>query len=340
MNPNAYSTEFHGSGPSCYETLIAYWRTVSIFVKMVFIINCIFFTISLIFLSVVKFLTNIPYFTMHQFRIWSLFTTPFATTWVLNVLFGFLSWIPQGSKLELRDGTVRYSIYFMCHTFIIQIIHFLTSLLIGLLYDPILKAASTGIVSLVCAEVAMYCSANPDTHSRLFLIPYNIPSKIFPFILLGVFLVVNLAIKVDILVGVFYGYFLGNIVVSKIKISSETVERWEKLLFFSVLKKFDGKSYNIGFCSVNDIEASKFGDKEHHNTSNFGDESIRHSDARQENKKENSENKKEAEKKPNYDEVEQSKKGEKVNKEETDEHKIKDVKEASIKEDENESYNH
>lgn len=241
MNPNAYSTEFHGSGPSCYETLLAYWRTVSIFVKMVFLLNCLFYTISLDFLSFVKFFTNIPYFTMNQYRIWSLFTTSFATTWILNVLFGFLSWIPQASKLELKDGTVRYSVYFMCHTMIIQTLHFTISLLIGLIYEPVLKADSTGIVSLVCAEIAMFCSANPDTHSRLFLIPYNIPSKIFPFILLGIFMVVNFAIKIDILVGVVYGYFLGNILVSKIKISTETVERWEKFRFFTLLRKFDGK---------------------------------------------------------------------------------------------------
>ena len=76
---------------------------------------------------------------------------------------------------------------------------------------------------------------------KLFLIPYTVKSKIYPIILVLMFILVNyLEIDVEIISGVIYGFVYFYYLKSKLQISDEFVQKLESNSFFKWLSNIKG----------------------------------------------------------------------------------------------------
>ena len=76
---------------------------------------------------------------------------------------------------------------------------------------------------------------------KLFLIPYTVKSKIYPIILVLMFILVNyLEIDVEIISGVIYGFVYFYYLKSKLQISDEFVQKLESNSVFKWLSNIKG----------------------------------------------------------------------------------------------------
>jgi membrane associated rhomboid family serine protease len=123
MNPNINSFNNFNSGggnnqgePSFSDRCKSYWAEVPLFVRFVTTTTIGLYVLSWIF-SVQKILSNIPIYVVSNFQIWRLVTSVLMTASIFNILFAFISWVPDAMKLEKTSGTVRYSLNFFRELF-------------------------------------------------------------------------------------------------------------------------------------------------------------------------------------------------------------------------------
>jgi hypothetical protein len=254
MNPNINTiNNFSGGGNpggqdvSCADRIKAAWGGVPLFVRFVFMTTLVFYVLSF-FLSVGYALANIPYFSLRYFNIWRFVTTVLVTSSIFNVLFAFISWIPDAIRLENTSGTVRYMLNFFVNSTLIQIIYSILALMVSpittsYLYgnlNPLTKQVdNNGLWPLIMAEITLLCLVNPENPVMFFFIPYQFRAKFYPFVLLGFFSLFN-GIQLDLISGVIYAYLFFYYLRQKLQFSDQFIVSCENSFIFKHLSKFAG----------------------------------------------------------------------------------------------------
>jgi membrane associated rhomboid family serine protease len=282
MNPNINSFNNFNSGggnnqgePSFSDRCKAYWAEVPLFVRFVTTTTIGLYVLSWIF-SVQKILSNIPIYVVSNFQIWRLVTSVLMTASIFNILFAFISWVPDAMKLEKTSGTVRYSLNFFVNSFLIQVLYTLAMTIISIFAGSgALQVPSSGLWPLIMAEITMLCLANPDNQVMLFFIPYQFKALYYPWALFAFFTLMNMTIQFDILAGIGYGYLFFLYLRSYIQFSDAFIQRCENNFIFKSLSKFTGfvpiqsSSLNSGFGNYNTQNNYQSNNTGANNTSNF-----------------------------------------------------------------------
>ncbi len=245
MNPNIYGMNNFNQGGgggeqvSCKEKMKQAWSTVPLFVRFLAVTTTALYLLSWA-LPLVELFSNLPLKTIFSFQIYRLFTSVFITASIFNVLFAFLSWIPDAIKLETTTGSTRYTINFFINSILIQVLYTLTMFLISL---PAGKGAlnmpSAGLWPLIMAEITILCQANPDNQVRMFFVPCAFRALYYPWALFAFFTLLNFKLQFDILVGIIYGYLFFFYLRAKIQPSDNFIAKCENSCIMRPFTKFD-----------------------------------------------------------------------------------------------------
>ena len=229
------------------------WINIPLFIKCYFMITIILFVLNIKLKCISFYLINIPYYTVFHLQIWRLITSVFITTNIFQIILAFFVWIKYGSLLETSLGTIKYTLIFFINAICIQIANLFilsTFYLINIkLFKPEFKyQRNSGIWGIVMCEMTLLCLSNPESPMKLLLLPFTVKAKIYPILLVILFMVVNfLEMDVEIISGILFGFIYYYYLKSNLQISDSFVQKLESNSFLKGL-------INIkGFISINKI---------------------------------------------------------------------------------------
>ena len=158
----------------------------------------------------------------------------------------FFVWVKYASLLEISLGTIKYTLIFFINTFGIQIINiFLYSFFT--LVNPkhfntqIKSQKNSGLWGIVMCEMTLLCFNNPESPMKLLLIPFTVKAKIYPIILVLIFLISNyLELDIEIISGIIYGVIYFYFLKTKLQISDSFVQKLETNQIFKGLGNIKG----------------------------------------------------------------------------------------------------
>jgi len=235
---------------SCSDRIKSAWATVPLFVRFIMISTITLYSISWI-ISIDLVLCNLPYFTFKRFELWRLFTSVFMTSSIINILFAFISWVPDAIRLETTAGTTRYFLNFMTNSVLIQVLYSVILLLLSLVAgDEILKMPSSGLWPLILAEITLLCLSNPENDVRMFLIPCPIKGKYYPWALLAFFTILNMRLQFDLIAGVAYAHLFYFYLRNKIQFSENFVQKFENSFICMPFSRMTG-FVSLNMCNSN-----------------------------------------------------------------------------------------
>ena len=229
------------------------WLNIPLFIKCYFIITIILYLLSLPIKVIPFYLINNPSYTILNFQLWRLITSVFITTNIFQIILAFFVWVKYASLLEISLGTIKYTLIFFMNSICIQLINiviiFISSLINKKIFNTDLKGKrNSGLWGIVMCEMTLLCVSNPESPMKLLLLPFTVKAKIYPIILVLMFVLSNyLEVDVEIISGIIYGLVYFYFLKSKLQISDSFVQKLET----SALFKWMG---NIkGFISVTHI---------------------------------------------------------------------------------------
>jgi len=222
------------------------FSNIPLFIKCYFIITLVFYILNLKLTFISYYLINVPTFTILRFQIWRLITSVFITTNIFQIILAFFVWVKYASLLETSLGTIKYTLIFLVNTFCIQVLNLLIypffSLVSKKSFNTEIKSQkNSGLWGIVMCEMTLLCVSNPESPMKLLLIPYTVKAKIYPIILVLMFILVNyLEIDVEIISGVIYGFIYFYYLKTKLQISDTFVQTLETNNAFKWLSNFKG----------------------------------------------------------------------------------------------------
>ena len=222
------------------------FSNIPLFIKCYFIITLVFYILNLKLTFISYYLINVPTFTILRFQIWRLITSVFITTNIFQIILAFFVWVKYASLLETSLGTIKYTLIFLVNTFCIQVLNLLIypffSLVSKKSFNTEIKSRkNSGLWGIVMCEMTLLCVSNPESPMKLLLIPYTVKAKIYPIILVLMFILVNyLEIDVEIISGVIYGFIYFYYLKTKLQISDTFVQTLETNNAFTWLSNFKG----------------------------------------------------------------------------------------------------
>ena len=222
------------------------WFNIPLFIKCYFIITIVLYILNLKLTFISYFFINVPAYTILKFQIWRLITSVFITTNIFQIILAFFVWVKYASLLETSLGTIKYTLIFLLNTFCIQVfnivIYSFFSLLNHKTFNSEIKSKkNSGLWGIVMCEMTLLCVSNPESPMKLLLIPYTVKAKIYPIILVLMFILVNyLEIDVEIISGVIYGFIYFYYLKTKLQISDTFVQKLEVNPALKWLSNFKG----------------------------------------------------------------------------------------------------
>ena len=222
------------------------FSNIPLFIKCYFIITIVFYILNLKLTFISYYLINVPAFTILRFQIWRLITSVFITTNILQIILAFFVWVKYASLLETSLGTIKYTLIFLVNTFCIQVLNLIIYPFFSLVYkksfnSEIKSKKNSGLWGIVMCEMTLLCVSNPESPMKLLLIPYTVKAKIYPIILVLMFILVNyLEIDVEVISGVIYGFIYFYYLKTKLQISDTFVQKLEINNGFKWLSNFKG----------------------------------------------------------------------------------------------------
>ena len=209
------------------------WVNIPLFLKCYYSITIILCILNIKIKIISFYMINIPYYTIFHFQLWRLLTSVFITTNFIQIIIAYFVWIKSASKLENLLGTIKYTFIFFLNAICIQIINtifiFGSLLVTNKLYNPELKAKhNCGLWGMIMCEMTLLCLSNPESPIKLLLLPLTLKAKIYPFILLLIFLLSNfLELDVEITSGIIYGFIYYYYLKKKFQISDSFIQSVE-----------------------------------------------------------------------------------------------------------------
>lgn len=223
-----------------------FWANIPLFIKCYFIITIVLYILNLKLTFISYYLINVPAYTILRFQLWRLLTSVFITTNIFQIILAFFVWVKYATLLETSLGTIKYTLIFLVNTFCIQIFNIIIYSFFSLLnkkaFNSDIKShKNSGLWGIVMCEMTLLCVSNPESPMKLLLIPYTVKAKIYPIILVILFILVNyLEIDVEIISGVIYGFIYFYYLKTKLQISDIFVQNLEIKPAFKWLSNFKG----------------------------------------------------------------------------------------------------
>ena len=214
------------------------WYNIPLFIKCYFIITIVLYILNLKLTFISYFLINVPSYTILKLQIWRLITSVFITTNIFQIILAFFVWVKYASLLETSLGTIKYTLIFLLNTLCIQVFNIMIYTFFSLLNhktfnSEIKSKKNSGLWGIVMCEMTLLCVSNPESPMKLLLIPYTVKAKIYPIILVLMFILVNyLEIDVEII----YFYYLKT----KLQISDMFVQKLETNPALKWISNFKG----------------------------------------------------------------------------------------------------
>ena len=227
-----------------------WFSSITFIVRIIVVISMLFWMVDLITINYMTFcLSNIPYYTIGYFQIWRLITGNLITTGLFNLLFAIIFWVSDGKIVEKQQGSVKYLIFFLIHSTIIQIIYSLLYFFFRGISEKPKEIYSSGLWCYIICEVTINCLVTPDNKIYLLCIPYAIKAKFFPILILLIFFIFG-GFELGMLVGVIYGFLYGLFLKRYLIISDDIFMKLENGIFsnFSNLG---------GFIKISEVITSK-----------------------------------------------------------------------------------
>ena len=224
-------------------------NTMPFFIKIVICSTSILYLLNLIIPYISLIFSDIPYYTIYHIQLWRLFTTPFMTTKILNIIVAFYFWITEAVKLEQQIGTIKYMLIFFMNTLCIQILYcfvmFLFSIIIQNSDFLKNKITSVGVVNeglwpILLCDLTLLCLSNPDRNMKFFFIPFVLKAKYYPFFLLVIFTILSFRINLEILCGVGFAFLYHRYLKNFLKISNNIASKIGNSILFKWMKNQQG----------------------------------------------------------------------------------------------------
>lgn len=177
-------------------------------------------------------LRNVPLRTVLSLRLWTVLSGSLVPSSALNLLSCLFFWVSDATALEKSLGTVRYAIMFLINAVILQALYALVCL--ALVFPN--AWPSNGLICLVTSESTLLCLANPEAEISLFFC--MIKAKFYPYLLVGLFMVVHLGTAVDVPLGFLYAYLYYYFLRDRLLVSYAIcckIDNW-----VSVLRRVEG----------------------------------------------------------------------------------------------------
>ena len=252
-NSNNEETNYNQENTSIISIIIRriklWFFSITFVVKSIVAISCILWLLDLIIWNKITFyFGNFPYFTIGKFQIWRLITGTFITSGLLSLIFALIFWVSDGMIIEKQKGSVRYFLFFITHSTIIQILYdILYYMFKGISMQPN-NLNSSGLWCYIIFEVTINCLVAPNDNIYILCIPYAIKAKYFPIIILLIFIIFS-GFDLGMFVGVGYGFLYSFFLKNFFFISEEKIAYIESS-FFSNFSRYNG------FIKINDTSYS------------------------------------------------------------------------------------
>ena len=223
-----------------------FFVNIPLFIKCYFIITIVLYILNLKLTFISYYLINVPAFTILKFQIWRLITSVFITTNIFQIILAFFVWVKYATLLETSLGTIKYTLIFLLNTLCIQVLNIIIYSFFSLLKknsfnSEIKSRKNSGLWGIVMCEMTLLCVSNPESPMKLLLIPYTVKAKIYPIILVILFILVNyLEIDVEIISGIIYGIIYFYFLKTKLQISDTFVQDLETKAFFKWICNIKG----------------------------------------------------------------------------------------------------
>jgi hypothetical protein len=227
--------------------------------------------------AIVTIFVNVPGTTFKTFMLWRLFTTVLVMPSILNILFGFLAWVPNAIQLEREQGTVKYLLSFFINTFVIQLLFCLFIFLLSFISAQLLQTPSYGLWPLIMFEITVTCAANPERQMMFFFLPCPMKAKYYPWVLFFFFtLLSGFMIQFDLVSGILYGYLYHFKLQKFLSLSDGFIKKVEGSFLFKCCFSFSGfvpfsgaSGFGLsGSVGTNDIENNNAGASTNFSTGN------------------------------------------------------------------------
>ena len=222
------------------------WVNIPIFIKCFFIITIILYILNLKLKCISFYLINVPSYTVFHFQIWRLFTSVFITTNIFQIIMAFFVYLKYASLLEISLGTIKYTLIFLINSICIQIINIFIFSFFSLVNNKNFNSEkksknNSGLWGMVMCEMTLLCFSNPESPMKLLLLPFTVKAKIYPIILVIIFILLNyLEIDVEIISGVIYGIIYFYFLKSKFQIPDSFVQKLETKSIFKAMSNIKG----------------------------------------------------------------------------------------------------
>ena len=150
----------------------------------------------------------VPLFTILHGEIYRLFTASFFGNSILSVIFMLMTVNYTSKTLETALGSLKFALLTFTFTLSISMLFCMTCVTIA--YNPILyhnRSAMlwsyNGIWSVVVAFSVVECRLSNTPTKKLFMLPFNIPTKYYPIALTALlsFFGFNLSLPIGLIIG-------------------------------------------------------------------------------------------------------------------------------------------
>lgn len=245
MNSSNLNTNNQSLKNNCKDWLTNFCTRVPIFVRTIILTTLLIYISNLLYENTDEYLSNTPKLTVNSFKIWTLLTSCLVNTQIINLIFAYISWIPDGIRLESSNGTIKYILNFFINNSIIQFFFIVVCYLLSFVSDSIIDEKSMGLWPVIMAEITMLCIANPENYVNLCFIPFEFRAKFYPY---AIYLFLILAngfkfILLDVAIGIVFGYLYYYQLKNFLNVSDGLVMRLEKSCAF--LTKLTGIYFNL-----------------------------------------------------------------------------------------------
>ena len=250
---NSYNNNYSEKENTCsliITRLKIWFNSITFIVRMIVVISFTFWVLDLITIDYISYcLANVPYYTIGYFQIWRLVTGNLITTGFFSLLFAIIFWVSDGMIIEKQEGSVKYLIFFLIHTTIIQVIYVLLFFIFKGISTKPNYIYSSGLWCYIICEVTINCLVSPNTNIYLLCIPYAIKAKYFPILILIIFFIFG-GLDLGMFIGVGYGFLYGFFLKNYLIIPDDKLNYLESNYFNSI-------SNCEGFIKMSEISNSK-----------------------------------------------------------------------------------
>lgn len=154
---------------------------------------------------------------------------------LLSLLFSVLCFCQTGQQQERKIGTVAYICRFFILGTIILSLYSIVMCAFGM-YNAIVQ----GLWAIFFTDLVIECMETPDQPRTLCCLPILIPSKYYPLVLGGIFLLISG--DLSLLFGMIIGYLYSWGYMEFCKVGIAKAKSWETKFPFSKFNERRGKS--------------------------------------------------------------------------------------------------